>query len=170
MSGAREWTLFVCPECEAVNEHDMGPLDDRDHEVGCSALKTDGERVTVVEKQAYREALAYEIAQLLKRRARNAGLPVRVDELAGAIDEILREFGPGGSREITEAESGPKKQRPVTITLPDGGTRQGWHEPWRSLVVWKEPAERDDYDELGEREGWYWAHAHESEVEFVARV
>jgi hypothetical protein len=56
---------------------------------------------------------------------------------------------------------------PVRITLPDGaGYRVGWYEPWRNLLVWKEPAEHDDRDELGEREGWYWAHLHDSLAEF----
>lgn len=56
----------------------------------------------------------------------------------------------------------------VRITLPDGsGYRVGWHEPWRGLLVWKELAARDDLDELGEPEGWYWAHLHETQAEFV---
>lgn len=55
---------------------------------------------------------------------------------------------------------------PVRITLPDGRQRNGWHEPWRRLVVWKELAPAGDEDEWGQPEEWYWSHAHESEVDF----
>lgn len=49
---------------------------------------------------------------------------------------------------------------PVLIELSGGRRRHGFHEPGRSLVVWKE---LDPHREDGP---WYWAHAHETEVAF----
>ena len=68
---------------------------------------------------------------------------------------------------MSQSEATDQERIPVRITLPNGqGTRKGWHEPWRHLLIWKEPAERDDLDEFGQPEGWYWAHLHDSEATY----
>lgn len=55
---------------------------------------------------------------------------------------------------------------PVVVLLPGGKRRPGKLQTWRNLLIWKELAAADDLDELGQNEGWWWCHAHVSEVEW----